>query len=152
MHTQHLRTFEPRNPDFEAHVRASFARQGLMTTLEATLMTVAPGHVVIEARFRQDLTQQHGFLHAAIVTALVDTACGYAALSLMPLDMDVLTVEYKVNFLAPARGKRFIAYGQVTKPGRTLTVCTGDVVAVMDTQEILVATMLSTMIRQPVDE
>jgi uncharacterized protein (TIGR00369 family) len=146
MRHQQQQTFEPRDPDFEARVRASFARQRIMTTIGATLTTVLPGQVAIEVPFRQDLTQQHGFIHAGIVTTLVDSACGYAALSLMPQDTEVLTVEYKVNFVAPARGTRFIAYGQVTKPGRTLTVCTGDVFAVTDTQEILVATMLTTMI------
>ncbi len=88
-------------------------------------------------------------MHAGVVTALVDTACSYTALSLMPPATEVLTVEYKVNFLAPARGTRFIAYGQVTKPGRTLTVCTVDMVAVTDTHETLIATMLTTMIMHP---
>jgi uncharacterized protein (TIGR00369 family) len=100
---------------------------------------------VIELPFRDDLTQQHGFLHAAIITAIVDSACGYAAYSLMPPDAAVLTVEYKVNFLAPAAGHTFIAYGRVAKAGRTLTVTTGDVVAQTDAGPKPVATMLATM-------
>lgn len=116
-----------------------------MTTIGATLVTVAPGEVVIELPFREDLTQQHGFLHASIVTAIVDSACGYAAYTLMPSDGAVLTAEYKVNFLAPAAGRRFLAYGRVMKPGRTLTVTTGDVVAETDAGPKPVATMLATM-------
>ena len=138
--------FEPRDPDFAARVRANFARQGLMATLGADLVDVGPGAVTITLPFRADLTQQHGYLHAGAVTAIVDSACGYAALSLMPAGVEVLTVEYKVNFLAPAAGQMFVARGRVTKPGRTLTVCTGDVVAVgSDGGERHVATMLTTM-------
>jgi uncharacterized protein (TIGR00369 family) len=138
--------FEPRDPAFEARVRADFARQGLMATLGAELVAVGPGGVTISLPFRADLTQQHGYLHAGAITAIVDSACGYAALSLMPAGMEVLTVEYKVNFLAPASGSRFIARGRVTKPGRTLTVCTGDViVSGSDGHERHIATMLTTM-------
>ncbi len=143
-------TFEPRDPAFEARVRASVARQRIMATMGATLTSVGPGQVVIELPFRPDLTQQHGFLHAGMITTLVDSACGYAALSLMPRETEVLTVEYKVNFLAPARGARFIAYGQVMKPGRTLTVCMGDVIAVTASEESVIATMLATMILRPI--
>lgn len=141
--------FQPRDPAFETRVRASFAQQAVMSSIGATLTTVLPGQVVITMPFRPDLTQQHGYLHAGIVTTIVDTACGYAALSLMPKDADVLSVEYKVNFLAPARGTQFVAYGQVTKSGRTLSVCTGDVVAIDGARETLVATMLATMIMLP---
>ncbi len=137
--------FEPADPHFEARVRASFARLTLMQTLGARLRKVAPGEVAIDLPFRRDLTQQHGFLHAGIVTAIVDTACGYAAMSLMPVDSEVLTVEYKVNFVAPAKGSRMVARGRVTKPGRTLTICAGDVFAVSGGEEKLVATMLTTM-------
>lgn len=136
---------EPQNPDFEACVRESFARQKIMATIGARLIRVAPGEVDIELPFRDDLTQQHGFLHAGIVTMIVDNACGYAALSRMPADAAVLTVEYKTNFLAPATGERLIARGRVTRPGRTITVCAGDVFAVIDGRENLVATMLATM-------
>jgi uncharacterized protein (TIGR00369 family) len=137
--------FEPQDPQFEARVRASFTQQQVMTTLQATMTRVAPGEVDIEMPFRQDLTQQHGYLHAGIITTIVDSACGYAAYSLMSAQAEVLTVEYKVNFLAPARGTRFIARGRVTKPGRTLTVCAGEVVALQEGREVLIATMLTTM-------
>ena len=138
-------TFEPQDPNFDARVRASFARQKVMETIGASLTKVAPGEVEIELPFRDELTQHHGYLHAGIVTAIVDSACGYAALSLMPSDSGVLSIEYKVNFVSPATGKRMIARGRVTKPGRTITVCAGDVFAVADGNEKLVATMLATM-------
>ena len=137
--------FIPQDPQFEARVRASFARQQVMTTIGATISSVEPGLVEIQIPFRPDLTQQHGFLHAGIITIIVDSACGYAALSLMPAQVGVLTIEYKVNFLAPAAGERFVARGRVTKPGRNVTVCTGDVVAVQEGRETLIATMLTTM-------
>jgi uncharacterized protein (TIGR00369 family) len=137
--------FVPRDPDFEARVRTSFARQRLMATIGARLVRVAPGEVEIELPFRDELTQQHGFLHGGIVTAIADTACGYAALSLMPAEAAVLTVEYKVNLLAPVRGGRMRARGRVTRPGRVLSVCAGDVAALAEGQETLVATMLATM-------
>jgi uncharacterized protein (TIGR00369 family) len=137
--------FEPQDPDFEARVRASFTRQQVMATLGATMTLVAPGEVEIQLPFRPELTQQNGFLHAGIVTTIVDSACGYAAFSLMPVGVNVLTIEYKVNLLSPAVGALFAARGRVTKPGRTITVCAGDVVAVQDGREQLVATMLATM-------
>ena len=142
-----MSTFELQDPGFGRRVRASFERHGLMKAIGARLTKVAPGDVEIEIAFRDDLTQQHGFLHAGIVTAIVDTACGYAALSLMPAESAVLTIEYKVNFLVPARGERFIARGRVAKPGRTITVCAGDVFALGDGEERLVATMLATLMR-----
>src|SRR5256886_14312654 len=101
-----------------------------MATIGAHLTGVAPGAIDIELPYRGDLTQQHGFLHAGVITIIADSACGYAALSLMPAKASVLTVEYKVNLLAPAAGERMIARGRVMKPGKTLTVCTADVVAV----------------------
>jgi uncharacterized protein (TIGR00369 family) len=137
--------FEPQDPDFEARVRTSFTRQQVMVTLGATMTRVAPGAVEIQLPFRQDLTQQNGFLHAGIVTTIVDSACGYAAFSLMPTGVNVLTVEYKVNLVAPALGAFFAARGRVIKPGRTITVCAGDVFALQDGNERLVATMQATM-------
>lgn len=137
--------FQPQDPDYEQRVRTSFGRQRVMETIGATLARVSPGEVDIHLPFRTELTQQHGFLHAGIVTAIVDSACGYAALSLMPPGVGVLTVEYKVNLLAPAAGTHLIARGRVTKPGRTITVCTGEVYAYRDGQEKLVATMMATM-------
>ena len=118
--------FEPRDPDFERRVRASFARQAAMRTLGATLERVAPGEVDLVLPFRDDLTQQHGFLHAGVVTAVVDSACGYAALSLMERGAAVLSVEFKVQLLAPARGAWFRALGRVVRSGRTLTVVAGE--------------------------
>jgi uncharacterized protein (TIGR00369 family) len=137
--------FDPQNPNFEADVRKSFARQKILAAIGATLVRVSAGEVVIELPFRSDLTQQHGYLHAGITTTILDTACGYAALSLMPAGSEVLTVEYKVNLLAPARGGRMIARACVKKPGRTLTVCTADAFAVDHETETPIATMLATM-------
>lgn len=116
----------PRDPEFERRVRASFARQAAMHTLGATLERVAPGEVDIALPFRDDLTQQHGFLHAGVVTAVVDSACGYAALSLMEPGAAVLSVEFKMQMLAPARGVRFLALGRVVRAGRNLTVVSGE--------------------------
>jgi uncharacterized protein (TIGR00369 family) len=137
--------YQAADPAFAARVQASFARQTVMATLGAEMTHVAPGAVEIAMPFRADLTQQHGFLHAGIITTILDSACGYAALALMPADVGVLTVEYKVNFVAPAAGERFIARGRVTKPGRTLTVCAGDVYALRNGEERIIATMLTTM-------
>src|SRR5215216_6136815 len=107
--------FEPRDPGYDARVRASFARQRAMHTIGARIVRVEPGEVELELPFRDDLTQQHGFLHAGIVTTLVDSACGYAALSLLDREAAVLSVEFKVNLLAPAVGDRLRAVGQVIK-------------------------------------
>jgi uncharacterized protein (TIGR00369 family) len=137
--------FEPRDPAFEARVRASFAKQPVMSLIGAEMTTVAPGTVEIIMPTRDDLTQQHGFIHAGIVTTIVDSACGYAALSLTPAGSDVLTIEYKVNFMEPARGKRLIARGRVLRAGRAITVCAGDVFAPHDGREQPIATMLATI-------
>jgi len=133
------------DPQFAARVRASFARQAVMQLIGATLEEVTAGAAEIRLPFRADLTQQHGFLHAGIVTTVVDSACGFAALSLMPPQTGVLSVEYKVNLLAPARGGHFLARGRVLRAGRTILVCAGDVFAVQEGEETLVATMLATM-------
>jgi uncharacterized protein (TIGR00369 family) len=138
-------TFEAQDPNFAQRVRDSFAQQKIMDTIGATLSKVAPGAVEIELPFRADLVQQHGFLHAGVVTTIVDSACGYAALSLMSPGVAVLTIEYKVNFLSPAAGEVMLARGWVTKPGRNVTVCHGDVFALKGGQEKIIATMLATM-------
>lgn len=138
-------TFTPADSDFAQRVRASFGRQRVMQTIGAELVSVGPGEVVIGLAFREDLTQQHGYLHAAIVTAIVDSACGFAAYSLMPATAAVLTIEFKVNFLAPAVGDRFVAHGRVMKAGRTVTVTTGDVVAETAAGPKSIATMLATV-------
>ncbi len=133
--------------DFEQRVRTSFRRQKIMETIGAMLTRVAPGFVEIELPFHDGLTQQHGYMHAGILTAIADSACGYATLSLLPADAEVLTVEYKVNFLAPAQGTRFIARGRVVRSGRTVSACAGEVVAVNGGAEVAVAMILATMIR-----
>ena len=147
--TQDSDSYEPRNPDFGNRVRASFARQRLMQTLGAVVADVRPGVVEIELPFRDDLTQQHGYLHAAAITAIVDSACGYAALTLMEPEVEVLSVEFKVNLLAPAAGERFLAVGRVLRPGRTLTVCSGEVYAVQGGSRKLICAMQATMIAAP---
>ncbi len=114
-----MTTFAPQDSNFEARVRMSFARQRLMETIGAQLTRVSPGEVEIALPFREDLTQQHGYLHAGIVTSIVDSACGYAALSLTPAGAEVLSVEYKINLLSPARGERMIARGRVVRRGRS---------------------------------
>src|SRR5215208_4599948 len=108
-------SFEPRDPDFERRVRESFARQRAMETFGARLLRVAPGEVEIGLDFNEAFTQQHGYLHGGLVTAVLDSACGYAALSLMEPGAEVLSVEFKVNLLAPARGTRFLARGRVAR-------------------------------------
>lgn len=137
--------FKPADPEFGARVRASFARQAMMKTLGATLERVAPGEVDVRLPFRADLTQQHGFLHAGAMTTAVDSACGYAALSLMPAGAAVLTVEFKVNLMAPGKGESIVARGRVLRAGRTLTTCAGDAFAVAGGEEKLVLTMLATI-------
>ena len=141
-----MNEFKPVDPHYAARVRSSFEKQGVMKTIGAALAKVAPGEVVIEFSYDASLTQQHGYVHAGVVTAVVDSACGYVAYTLMPADSEVLTVEYKVNFMSPAKGERFKGIGRVLRPGRTITVCSGDVVAVENGKEKVVATMLATMI------
>jgi uncharacterized protein (TIGR00369 family) len=141
-----MTNFVPKDPDYEQRVRASFARQRAMETFGARLLRVAPGEVEIGFDFDGAYTQQHGYLHAGVVTALVDTACGYAALSLTEPGAEVLSVEFKLNLLAPAAGERFVARARVVRPGRNLTVCAGDLYALDEgASEKTVATMLATM-------
>lgn len=138
--------FAAKDPDFEQRVRDSFARQRFMDTLGITMDTVEPGVCVLSMDFRPDLCQQHGYVHAGATTALADSAAGYAACSLMPPGSSVLTVEYKLNLLAPAAGWRFIARAVVEKPGRTLSVVRSEVSAVdHDGRERAVALMQATM-------
>ena len=134
--------------DVVGRVRASFARQGAMATIGAELADVAAGRVAISLAIEPRLSQQHGFLHAGVVVAALDSACGYAALTLMPADMEVLTAEFKVNLLAPAGGDRLVAEGQVVRAGRTLTVCRGDAFT-EGVERAHVATMLATIIGRP---
>src|SRR2546427_10535539 len=113
---------------FESRVRESFARQIVMSTLGARLLRVAAGEVEIELAHRSELVQPHGFLHAGVLATILDSACGYAALSMMPKDAAVLSVEFEINMLAPAAGERFIARARVVRAGRNLRVCQGDAV------------------------
>lgn len=136
---------EPRNPHFERAVRDSFAAQEVMRTIGARLETVVPGEVEIRVPFRHQLTQQNGFLHAGIVSAAMDSACGYAAFSLMDADVGVLTIEFKTNLLAPAQGEELIARGHVVRSGRTITVCRAEATMTVDGSETPVATMLATV-------
>lgn len=133
----------------DERVRQSFFKQAFMSTLGAELTAVGEGVVEIRLPFSPSLTQQDGYLHAGAVTAVLDSACGYAALSVAPADHEVLTVEFKVNLLAPAAGKVFIAKAQVKRAGRKLTVCTADVFALRGDKQKVVATMLATMMLVP---
>ena len=134
------------DPEVEARVRASFGRQSLMTTIGASLRTVAPGAVTIDLFPTEGLLQQNGYLHAGITTSIADSACGYSAYTMMPVTSDVLSVEFKVNLLAPAAGDFFQARGRVIRAGRTLTVCQCDVFAMTNDDERHIATMLATLI------
>jgi len=140
-------SFEPANPDFEDRIRDSFQRQGIMGLIGAHLSLVAPGHVEIELPFRSDLTQQHGFFHAGATSTVVDSAGGYAAFSLFPSEASVLTVEYKINLIAPAKGERLRAVGRVLRPGRTLTLCDLEVFAEEAGGSKLCAKGLQTLMR-----
>lgn len=138
--------YTPSDPEFEQRVRSSFAQQSAMALLGASMTLVEPGTVEITLPFRSDLTQQHGYMHAGVLTAIADTACGYAAYTLMPAGAEVLSVEFKMNLLRPAAGERFVARGTVLKPGRTLTVTRADVRAFGTAGSTLVAAMQATMI------
>jgi uncharacterized protein (TIGR00369 family) len=131
--------------DFEERVRASFSQQKLLVTLGAEISLVRAGEVHLLAPFDDRFTQQDGFLHAGTVTTLMDSACGYAAYSLMPVGSRVLSVEFKVNLLSPARGERFRTEGRVIKAGRTITVCEGKLFSIQGTDETLCAIMQATM-------
>ena len=130
---------------FEKKVKESFALQSLMSTLRAVIHCSAPGHTEIRMPFDASLTQQNGFVHAGVITSIMDSACGYAAYSVAPEGCNVLTVEFKVSLLAPAVGKEFVARAEVKRRGKTLTVCTADAFAVGEQGEKLIATMLGTI-------
>jgi uncharacterized protein (TIGR00369 family) len=138
-------THIPRDSNYEARVRASFARQRFMSTLGAKLERVSPGDVAIAFGFRDDLTQQHGYLHAGVMTAVADSACGYAALTLMEPNAGVLAVEFKVNLLAPGTAPRFVAVARVVRSGRTLTVCSCEVIAEAEDARTTIALLQGTM-------
>jgi len=138
--------FKPADPDFALRVRDSFARQNAMATIGARLARVEPGWVEIELPYRDDLTQQHKFIHGGIATMIADSAGGYAGYSLFPATSSVLTVEFKISLVAPAAGERLIASGRVVKPGRTLTVCDLEVQAINGERRTLVLKGLQTLI------
>jgi uncharacterized protein (TIGR00369 family) len=137
--------FVPKDPLFRERVAASFGRQRAMGTLGITISRLVAGEIELSMPYAQAYTQQHGFIHAGIVTTALDSACGYAAFSLMPSDSDVLTVEFKTNLLAPAKGERFVFRARVVKPGRTITVCDAAAFAIDAGAERLVATMTATL-------
>ncbi len=140
-----MASFEPKNPHFRNRVAASFRRQAVMHTLGIEIARLDPGEIELTMPFSQSFTQQHGFIHAGIITTALDSACGYAAFSLMPVDAAVLTVEFKTNLLAPARGERFVFRGKVIKSGRTLTFCEASAFAAEGVSERLIATMTGTL-------
>lgn len=141
--------FAPPDPNFAMRVRSSFDQQQLMKTIGAKLISVSPGEVRIELPFSLALTQQHEYIHAGIIATIVDNACGFAAYTLMPAASEVLMVEYKINFLLPAHGEKFIGIGKVIKPGRSLTVCQGEVLAYDNGKEKVLATMQATAMTLP---
>ena len=140
-----MSAFQPSDPNFENRVRDSFAQQKAMATLGITIERLVAGEIELGMPYTEAYTQQHGFMHAGIMTAALDSACGYAAYSLMPANAQVLTVEFKTNLLAPAKGERFAFRAKVVKPGRTITVCEAQAYARSDGAEKLVATMSGTL-------
>ncbi len=138
--------FQPQNAEYESYVRESFGQQRVMKSIGAALKRVDPGIVDIVLPYREDLTQQNGYIHAGIITTVADSACGYAAYTLMPAGSDVLSVEFKVNLLRPAAGERFVAEGRVMKAGGTLTVARCDVYGWIAEEAKMIATMLATII------
>ena len=142
--------FEPKNPDYRAVATATFDRQRAMQSLGISIARLEPGEVDLAMPYSEAWTQQNGFVHAGVITAGLDSACGIAAFTLMPADCDVLTVEFKTNLLAPARGVRFVFRAHVVKPGRTLTVCEAQAFAERDGgSENLIATMTGTLMALP---
>ena len=140
-----MSSFQPSDPNFDKRVRDSFAQQKAMTTLGIAIERLAAGEIELAMPYNDAYTQQHGFVQAGVMTAALDSACGYAAFSLMPANAEILTVEFKTNLLAPAKGSRFVFRAHVVKPGRTLTVCEAQAYAVNDGSEKLVATMTGTL-------
>jgi uncharacterized protein (TIGR00369 family) len=140
-----MSAWKPADPDYATRVQASFERQQAMATLGISIVRLDPGEVELEMGYKPAYTQQHGFVHAGIITTALDSACGYAAFSLMDPSAAVLTVEFKVNLLAPAAGERFRFRASVVKPGRTLTVCDAKAFAIDGTSEKLIATMTGTL-------
>lgn len=139
------RSFEPRDPEWESRVRASFARQQVMALIGARLTALSPGHCEIRLPFRDDLSQQAGYFHAGIISTVVDSAGGYAGFTLMPAGSDVLSVEFKLNLMSPADGELLIATGEVLKSGKNLVVARGEVYVVKSGRITHCATMQQTL-------
>jgi len=140
-----LEQFKPKDQNYRSKVKESFNRQGIMRTINASISKIEPGKVEIELKYSPEITQQHGFVHAGIVSTVLDSACGHAAMSLVPEDAGVLTIEFKVNLLAPAAGDLFKAIGVVKKNGRTIVVTEGELIAYDGEDEKVVATIVGTM-------
>ena len=137
--------FEPRDPDFKSRVTQSFSEQMVMQTINASLLVVEAGRVEIELPYQRELTQQDGFIHAGVSSTIMDSACGYAAFTLMPAEARILTIEFKINLLAPAEGDYFRAIGKVRKSGHSVCVAEAELYASMDGSDRLVATMTGTL-------
>lgn len=137
--------YQTLNPNYRQDIQTNFERQSVMHLIGAELLLIEPGKCEISLPYRQNLSQQNGFLHAGITTTIADSACGYAAMSLMPVGSDVLSVEFKINMLRPAKGERFLAIAEVLKPGKTLTVTRADVYAISGEKHVLIAAMQATM-------
>jgi uncharacterized protein (TIGR00369 family) len=144
-----MSSFQPKNPDYRSVATDTFERQRAMRTLGISIVRMAPGEVDLAMGYAPEFTQQNGFVHAGIITAGLDNACGIAAFTLMPAGSDILTVEFKTNLLAPARGEGFAFRATVVKPGRTLTVCEARAYAIQDGAETLIATMTGTLMALP---
>jgi uncharacterized protein (TIGR00369 family) len=142
-------SFQPADAEYARRIQESFDRQGLMQHLGARLAQLKPGLVEIQVPFRHELTQQHGYFHGGVSGAIADTACGYAAYTLMPADSTVLTVEFKMNLLAPAEGEQLVARARVVRSGRTLKICAADVYARKSDAEVHCATLLATIMCLP---
>jgi uncharacterized protein (TIGR00369 family) len=140
-----MTAFEPKNPGYRAAAISMFDRQPAMHTLGIVIVRLAPGEVELAMLHSPAFTQQNGFVHAGIITAGLDNACGVAAFTLMPSEADILTVEFKTTLLAPARGERFVFKAEVVKPGRTLTFCEARAFAEHDGKTTLIATMTGTL-------
>lgn len=136
---------QPQNPNYAQRVRESFDRQQVMAHIGATLGEVGPGYTEIHMPYNTNLTQQHGYIHAGIVGTLADSAGGYAAFTLMPANASVLSIEYKLNLMRPAAGDRFTARGRVVRAGKTVTVCSVEVVSISGEEEKVCALMQMTL-------
>ncbi|SDO59719.1 PaaI family thioesterase [Afipia sp. GAS231] len=144
-----MSSFQPKNPNYRAIATDTFERQRAMRTLGISIARMEPGEIELAMGYAPEFTQQNGFVHAGIITAGLDNACGIAAFTLMPAGSDILTVEFKTNLLAPARGEHFVFRAAVVKPGRTLTICEGRAYAIHDGVETLIATMTGTLMALP---